>query len=263
MAGNTPQLTSDRLYFLALGEYQRRRVDPMPALELAAHELKVSSQNGEDGVIQEIFRRTGIAARPYFVEFGVSYEGNAVLLADALGWAGLFIEADPDEFASLKAKYAHGPVCVRSAMITPGNIENLLREAGVPDEPDLLSIDIDGEDYRVWAAIETFRPRLLIIEYNSVLPAAEKLVQREGTGAWDATEYMGSSLGALADLGARKGYRLVHTDIAGVNAFFVRADLGGEWGEPRAGGPNYGLRGRGHPPDPQHRDYLRVSDVGR
>src|SRR3954451_11537042 len=91
-----PSPAASRSYFLALSEYQRRRQDPIPFQELAAHELGVSSQNGEDGVIQEILRRLGASDQPFFVEFGIENgsQGNAVLLADSLGWAGLFMERD-------------------------------------------------------------------------------------------------------------------------------------------------------------------------
>ena len=63
--------------------------------DLSPYELKVFSQNGEDGVLIEIFNRIGTTNR-YFVEFGIQdgTEGNAVLLAEVFGWSGLFIEAD-------------------------------------------------------------------------------------------------------------------------------------------------------------------------
>ena len=86
------------------------------APDLARHELRVFSQNGEDGVIEEILRRIGTGGGG-FVEFGVGsgVEGNCVFLASVLGWRGLFMEADPDLFARLDARYEghpagpHGP----------------------------------------------------------------------------------------------------------------------------------------------------------
>lgn len=255
----TSTAVTDRAYFLALSEYQRRRVSPVPAPELAAHELRVSSQNGEDGVIQEILRRTGTSEHPFFVEFGVGFEGNAVLLADALGWSGLFLEADPDEHRALELKYAHGPVRRRRAMVTPENVQTLFEEEGVPPDPDILSIDIDGNDYWVWRALKSYRPRLVVIEYNAGQSATDTLVQEEDAGPWHGTDHFGASLGALVELARQKGYRLVHTDTTGVNAFFVRDDLPGEWQAPRLAGPNYNLLAVAHPPDADMRRYVTPS----
>ena len=109
----------------------------------------------------------------FFVEFGIESgrEGNCVFLADVLAWSGLFIEAEEQHFSELSDKYAaNTAVRTLRANVTPQNIEQLFADAGVPSEPDLLSIDIDGQDYWVWEALEEYRPRILVIEYNAVPP---------------------------------------------------------------------------------------------
>lgn len=231
--------------------------------DLTRHELRVFSQNGEDGVIEEILRRIGPGGAT-FVEFGVEggTEGNCVFLADVLGWAGLFMEADPGRFALLAEKYAHRrEVRTVQASVGPGNIDQLVRDAGI-DEPAVMSIDVDGIDYWIWRATR-LRPRLVVIEYNAHLPPDADLVQPlEPAVAWDGTDYFGASLGALRSLASRKGYRLVHTDLAGVNAFFVRSDLAGPFAD-EAGvpvrAPNYFLSGAGHPPHSGGRRYVDPS----
>jgi hypothetical protein len=231
-------------------------------LDLAPYELRACSQNGEDGAIAEIFARIGTTNR-FFVEFGIEtgVEGNSVFLADHAGWEGLFIEGDPNFYAALSAKYAgHPRIATRHSFVLPGNVEALFDEAGVPPELDLLNIDVDGTDFFIWRALERYRPRVLVIEYNASLDPARKLVQpyAEGRG-WDGTNWFGSSVGALRALGEEKGYRLVHTDTAGVNAFFVRADVAGAFPAPDAvvaHPPNYEYTGRAHPADPARRPYL-------
>ncbi len=76
--------------------------------DLTWHELRVFSQNGEGGVIEEILRRVGIATRTC-VEFGIEtrIEGNCMFLAEVLGWEALFMECDPNRFAALASKYRH------------------------------------------------------------------------------------------------------------------------------------------------------------
>jgi len=222
---------------------------------LSAFELRAFSQNGEDGVIAEILARVGDGGR-YFVEFGVEsgVEGNCVYLADVMGWRGLFMECDERMFAELEAKYrANRSVLTHRATVTPENLEALLDANAVPSEPDVLSIDVDGADYWLWSSLERYRPRVLVIEYNSILDPARKLVQPpDAPTAWDGTDYYGASLGALRELGEHKGYRLVHTELCGVNAFFVREDLAegrfpAHEGPALRGSPNYFQGGHGHP----------------
>lgn len=224
-------------------------------------EAKVHSQNGEDGVIAELVRRVGAPGR-YFVEFGAEAgdEGNCALLA-AQGWSGLLMEGSPDSFAKLQALYQDNPqVTTRQAMISADNIEELLGQAGAPQEIDVFSIDIDSNDYYVWQSIQNYSPRILIIEYNGQLGDSRKLVMpRNDSHQWDGTDYYGASAAALRQLGEEKGYRLVYTDSCGVNAFFVREDLAGHaaWDEEAVIHPaNHFNTGKGHPRDPQDRPWL-------
>jgi hypothetical protein len=67
---------------------------------------------------------------------------------------------------------------------------------------------------------------VVVIEYNSSLDPSRRLVQpRDAPVGWSGTDCYGASLGALVSLATDKRYRLAHTELAGVNAFFVRDDL--------------------------------------
>jgi hypothetical protein len=226
------------------------RAEPRMAAgdDLTRYEASVFSQNGEDGILTELFARIGVTNR-FFVEFGIQtgHEGNCVLLADVFGWDGLFMEADPVAYAALERKYRYTDVSTRHELVTPENIESILAAAGVPDEPDLVSIDIDGADLWVWNRIRTFRPRVVVIEYNGSLPLDSALVQPVAH-QWDGSSAFGASLGALERVAAARGYELVHTDLTGVNAFFVRSDLRGlaRVAKPPRRAANYFLRGGSH-----------------
>ncbi|MGI8523849.1 MAG: hypothetical protein ACR2K3_11165 [Nocardioides sp.] len=230
------------------------RADPalFVSPDLTPHEFSVFSQNGEDGVVIEILNRIGAGQTPYFVEFGIEsgHQGNCVLLADVFGWAGLFLEGDADGFAALSEKYAGSAVRTRRAQVTADNVNALFAEAGVPSEPAVVSIDIDGNDLYVWQALTDFSARLVVIEYNSGIGRPGPVAQPYRTDrAWDGTGAFGSSLEALEVVGGRLGYRLVHTDLAGVNAFFVREDLAERVGvaRPPRRNQNFGLTGLTHP----------------
>jgi hypothetical protein len=225
--------------------------------DLTAHELRVFSQNGEDGVLAEILRRIGVGGRR-FVEFGVQdgSEGTTVFLAQVMGWSGAYLEADADAYAALERRFSANPrVRTLHAAVEPDNVEALFAQAGVPEEPDVVSIDVDGNDYWIWRALERFRPRVVVIEYNGDLDLASSQVMPYTPGyRWDHSSGYGASLGALEALGAEKGYTLVHTELAGVNAFFVRSDLAGDLPSgdavPRRSA-NHALMGLGHP-EPRH-----------
>ena len=207
-----------------------RYADPK---RLVRHGFKVYSQADEDGIIQEIFKRIGAANRS-FIEFGVEtgIECNSVKLL-VEGWSGLWIEAFAPSAAEIRNRFgtflADGKLRLSQNLITAENINAVFESCGMTGEVDLLSIDIDGNDYWVWKAIEVINPRLVVIEYNATLrPPMALVVPYRAEARWDGSNHYGASLEALVRLAAAKNYRLVGCSIAGVNAFFVRADLTGD-----------------------------------
>jgi hypothetical protein len=213
-------------------------------------------------------RRIGTQRR-FFVEFGVGEgkQGNCVLLADYYGWEGVFIETDPDAFEQLGRKYQpRQQVQTQQARVTANNIESLLADARVPTVFDVLSIDIDGNDYWVWEAITAFRPHVVVIEYNSNLPLDGQFVMpSDDEHNWDATDYFGASLGAYMQLAGNGGYFLAHTDRTEVNAFFVadsHCDAFRDLPPPATFSANYFRQGLVMPLDPEARPFLNI-ETGR
>lgn len=197
---------------------------------LPVYEQQVFSQFGEDGIIQEIFKRIGTTNR-YFVEFGVEtgVETNSTYLLHQ-GWQGLWIDGSSKFTQSIQQHFskviASKRLTVLTSFITAENIESLFAQGGVPEEFDLLSIDIDRNDYHVWNAITHYKPRVVVIEYNAIFPPGHDfIVEYDANAMWDKTSNCGASLTAMEKLGAAKGYKLVGSSFAGLNAFFVREDL--------------------------------------
>ena len=232
---------------------------------LTGWERSVFSQFGEDGVIAELVRRVGAPSR-YFVEFGAEsgLEGNCPLLASE-GWSGLFMEADAEQGRSLQWRYQSAPmILTKVTTVTTDNVETLFRKHGVPAEPDLLSIDVDGIDWWVWRAITSFRPRIVVIEYNGHLtPDRALTIPAEHREPWDGTSYYGASLTACERLARAKGYHLAHTELNGNNAFFVRDDLCDAIPDddvvPRRM-TNLFLAGVVHAPDPHGRAWVEIDE---
>jgi len=115
---------------------------------------------------------------------------------------------------------------IKKEKVTQENVQNLFQKYKVSKYFDLLSIDIDFNDYWVWKAITDYQPRVVVIEYNSALPPTEsKVVQYDPEAMWDGTNYFGASLLALEKLGSLKEYTLLGCDSMGVNAFFCKSEL--------------------------------------
>jgi len=200
-------------------------------LHLDRFGFKVYSQNDEDGIVQEIFNRIGTTNKT-FVEFGVQngLESNGHYLLFN-GWNGLWLEGNKKCFKKLQ-KCFEKPLSAKrltaiNAFITADNINELIGENGkINGEIDLLSIDIDGNDYWVWEKINCISPRVVVIEYNGKFPPpCEWVMKYNPNHIWDGSDNSGASLKSLELLGRRLGYALVGTNKNGVNAFFVKKEL--------------------------------------
>ena len=177
-------------------------------------ERTIYSESGEDGIIEIIFYAIGTTNK-FFVEIGVG-DGSVCNTRYLLtkGWDGIMIDA----------KNNKPPV--RKEFVNAENVNDIFKKYNVPEVFDLLSIDIDFNDYWVWQALENYSPRVVVIEYNSTHQITEsKVVKYDQKAMWDGTNYFGASLLALVKLAKIKGYTLVGCNNKGVNAFFVRDDL--------------------------------------
>lgn len=124
------------------------------------------------------------------------------------GWRGLLIE--PGKWFNTNLP----DVICRSDFLTPGNIESVFKEAGVPEVLDFLSIDIDGNDYYLWEALNVYKPRVLLIEVDGYANTLEKL---EPYGA--ESNGPKSSISMMSKLCNKKGYSLIYNN--GSNAFYI------------------------------------------
>lgn len=195
---------------------------------------KVYSQNDEDGILEEIFSRLGVE-KGTFCEIGVEngLECNSLYLLHK-GWRGAWIEGNGEQEAPIRDKFGDlmrvNRLSVAIGYATPANHNEVLAQSlaaiGLDVATlDLLSVDIDGMDIYLLETLE-HSPKVIVVEYNSKFPPPlSKKPVFNANHQWPGTDYMGSSLVALAEVAERKGYSLVATNITGANAFFVRTDL--------------------------------------
>lgn len=166
------------------------------------------SQSGEQGILRRIFDCIGGGGK-YCVEFGAkdgkTQSNTRSFIED--GWDHLLMDCSPGE--------DH----VKKEFITAENVNDLFDKYGVPDEIDLLSIDIDGNDYWVWKAIER-KARVVIIECNPTYDQTQAVtIKYNPEHAWSNDHYYGASPLAMKMLGEHKGMEMVYMNR--LNCVFV------------------------------------------
>jgi hypothetical protein len=194
--------------------------------------FKVFSQFGEDGIIQYLIDK--VPCPKTFIEFGVENyaEANTRFLLIKDNWRGLVIDPDPANIEYIRRDeifWKHSLTAIQE-FVTPHNVNGLFEASGFSGDIGLLSVDIDGNDYHVWDAINVVTPAIVITEYNSVfgpdhaitIPYQDNFDRRK---AHYSHLYFGASLKALNLVAERKDYALVGCTKEGLNAFFVRRDL--------------------------------------
>ena len=189
---------------------------------LAGSAQNVASQIGQDGILNKIFSIIG-TTNAFCIEFG-AWDGklysNTWHLIENCGWRGVLIEANPDKFADIAKNHMSDRVIALNQFVEmTGNdtLDNIMVRVG-QTEPDLLSLDIDGNEWHIWNSMHVVRPRVILVEFNPTVPNDVFFVQDRSPSI-----NQGASLLAMIELAKHKGYSLAcahHWD-----AFFVRDDL--------------------------------------
>ena len=174
------------------------------------------SQNGEDGIITKLLSTAQIE-NGFFVELG-AWDGkrwsNTYRLYEN-GWSGCLIEENKDRFRQLCANVPDDCVLKINARVAESGanaLDNILGERGI-GEIDLLAIDVDSNDLRIWESVQRFDPGIVLIEYNPVIPFDTRYVNPQG-------EMHGNSALSIHESARDRGYVLVEgTDT---NLIFAR-----------------------------------------
>jgi len=187
---------------------------------LTAYRKYVTSQSGEDGIIEKIFKI--IDGNQWCVEFGASdgkFCSNTWNLINNKNWSAVLIEPAKKSFKKLVERYNSNKkvICLSSFVSFSGQntIDQILSKTPIPKDLDLMSIDIDGNDYHVWKSMHIYEPKVIIIEFNPTIPNNIEFIQMRNMKV-----RQGNSLLAMVKLGKEKEYELVAT--ADINAIFVK-----------------------------------------
>lgn len=173
----------------------------------------VYTQFGEDGLIQACLDKIGETNRQCF-EIGAAdgrFFSNTLRLRE-LGWQSVLIEAEQRQFEKLNAEFGQSATCIRAMC---SDLDSVLKMTFLQDSPDLGIIDIDGQDYWMWADMVEYRPRIMLVEISTQGP--QQSIPRRGE-PYPAQ----AGLNYIEELGIVKGYTLVATTFC--NALFVKTE---------------------------------------
>lgn len=185
--------------------------------------INIKSQNGEDGILEYIFSVIG-AGGEKCVEFGAwdgEHLSNTWNLIANKGWKGVYIESNGEKYKSLVKKWEGNKkvVTINKQVESKGanTLDTILKNCDISKQVDLLSIDVDGNDWYIWDSIEEYKARVVVIEHNPTIPPHIEFIGYEGN------TNMGSSVLALYKLGKKKGYELIC--CTATNSIFVLKEL--------------------------------------
>lgn len=181
------------------------------------------SQTGEDGIIAKVLDMLPDRNK-VCVEFGAwdgMYLSNVRRLIEEEGYFSVLIEGDFKKFKELKSNFSGNdkvtPLNCFVGFEENNGLDGLLWPLSVPVDFDFLSIDIDGNDFHVWKAMDIYRPKLICIEFNPTIPTEVDFVQPA-----DPKVHQGCSLSSLCRLAEEKDYELIC--VLPFNAFFVEKE---------------------------------------
>ena len=217
----------------SIGRIENRQLRMLNPQNFNDYEFQVYSQWGEDGLLQKLVHEVEIK-HTVFVEFGVERytESNTRYLLMNDNWSGLVIDGSNENIEYIKNDpiYWKHNLKTECAFIDVKNINSIIKNNGITGDIGLLSIDIDGNDYWIWEAIDVISPRIVICEYNSLWGDREAVTipyssTFSRTKSHFSNLYYGASITAFNNLAKKKGYSLVGSNMAGNNIFFVRNDV--------------------------------------
>ncbi len=181
---------------------------------------KIYSQNGEDGIIEEILNRLNRELDHTCCEFGAwdgIYLSNVYNLVENKDYKVLFIEGDRNKFKKLEENLKDKKAISLNKYVSfegKDKLDQILSENQFNTNFDLLSIDIDGNDYHIFESLVIFKPKVIVIEFNPKIPNEVEFIQEKNIKI-----NQGSSALSFFNLAKRKNYTLV--TATEINLFFV------------------------------------------
>lgn len=184
------------------------------------YKKNIFSQYGEDGIIEEIFKRLSDVSDKRCCEFGAwdgKFLSNTCNLITNHNYEAILIEANKKKFDELNINFPDKKIIKINKFVNfsgENSLDNILEDNSFNKDFDFLSIDIDGCDYWILESLSKFTPKIICIEFNPSIPNKIEFIQKKNMKI-----NQGSSAKSIIDLGLKKNYfPIASTDC---NLFFV------------------------------------------
>ena len=232
---NFDKLFFDKLIFsVGLNQISENRKIYENIKNIQEIELKIFSQNGEDGILDYILTKLRLIPNSTnFIEIGVGdyRESNTRFIYNRFHPKGVIIDCIDNMEQKVKphVNLWKGDLRICNAQVNTKNINEILKNY-CDYEIDVFSIDIDSIDYWLIEKLQKNISKIFIAEYNPVFGPNLKVTVPNING-FDRTKYhysnlcYGMSLRALIDIMKTKNYYFIGTNLQKMNAFFVSNDF--------------------------------------
>ena len=211
---------------------RKRAVRFFHGLHFEVHQARVSSQNfsrfDEDRIlarhVSELLPETNHGtAVDLGAGDGVRWSNTYALFTN--GWKGVGVESDTRRFTKLARAYRHYPqVFACRNLVTPHNVVALLQSYEIEKDFEVLSIDVDSNDYWILqATLGVFRPRLIVAEINENIPPPIRFVVKYDRDFQLRHHFYGCSIMSLADLCRQHDYAVLELEYN--NAFLAPREI--------------------------------------
>ncbi len=200
-----------------------------PIENLSDASFDVFTYHGEDGILFYLANKLPNVS-PTFIDIGAGdcIKSNCANLAVHHGWQGVFIDKSSEQLAVGKSFFKHqinkgADIRFIQTEVTRENVNRLMTGNLINNKVGILSIDIDGNDFWIWKAIEQVQPEIVVIEAKVEFGLKSIAVPYGNHNHHSVdSKYNGASVEALRQLGLTKGYKLVGANKQGYNLFFVK-----------------------------------------
>ena len=184
----------------------------------------VYSQNGEDGIIEEILYRISKKfpkkIDKWCVELGAwdgIYLSNTCNLIKNKNYNALLIEANNKKYKELCKNFPSENIIKVKAFVgfkKDNSLDSFFKKYKLPKNFDFLSIDVNGIDYYLFESLKIYKPKVICVEYNFMIPNEINFIQEKNFNI-----SQGSSALAFYNLAQKKGYDLIAATMS--NLIFV------------------------------------------
>jgi hypothetical protein len=133
--------------------------------QLTNFKKNIYSQSGEDGILKEIINRLGNKSDKVCCEFGASdgiHLSNTYNLIKNEDFKGILIESLKFDYVKMCKNIPDKKIIKLNLLVSDEgehSLENILEKHKIKYDFDLLSIDIDGNDYYIFKSLVKYKPK--------------------------------------------------------------------------------------------------------